>query len=338
MAVLFYPRSYPPPFSKSGVFILLLLGCVYCATPSRHPAPPSRQAQLGKKLFFDTRLSATGSKSCASCHDPRFAFSDGYRTSPGLLGDTVRRNAPSLINTALLPALNWANPDLRTFEQQMLRPLFGTTPPELGLIRTGPPPHPYTKPLDSLLAELTRDPEYRDLFQKTHPETRTGWTLEHLTAAIGAYERTLVSFNSPYDAFLKGKTAALSPEAQRGATLFFSPQAGCVNCHSGTLFTNHQYYYAGFSDSDDQGLYEYTQNLSDTFKFRTPSLRNLLFTAPYFHDGRAPTLPDVLDTPGHRIPLSNAQRLDLIFFLEALSDSTILRNPWFFEQETLVYD
>jgi cytochrome c peroxidase len=330
MAVLFHPGTYP----KYGVFILLLWGFVYCATPARIVATlPSPQAQLGKKLFFDTRLSATGSKSCASCHDPRFAFSDGYRTSPGLIGDTVRRNAPSLINTALLPALNWANPDLRTFEQQMLRPLFGTTPPELGLTATSSSTHPYTKSMDSLLAEFTRDPAYQLLFKKAYPDAPNGWTLTHLTTAIGAYERTLVSLNSPYDAFVKGNTNALSPDAQRGKQLFFSSQTGCANCHSGPLFTNHQYYYAGFSDSDDLGLYEYTKNPNDSFKFRTPTLRNLLFTAPYFHDGRAPTLPDVLDTPGHRIPLSNAQRLDLIFFLEALSDSTVLRNPWFFEGE-----
>ncbi len=330
MAVLFYPIPYHRPFPKYVVFILLLFGSVYCATLSRRAAPPSPQAQLGKKLFFDTRLSATGSKSCASCHDPRFAFSDGYRTSPGLLGDTVRRNAPSLINSALLRSFNWADPDIHTFEEQMLRPLFGTTPPELGLTRTTPA-HPYAKPLDSLLAELSRDRDYQPLFQKAYPKALNGWTLEHLTAAIGAFERTLVSLNSPYDAFLKGKSAALSPEAQRGANLFFSPQTGCANCHSGTLFTNHQFYYAGFPDSDDRGLYEHTQNPSDTFKFRTPTLRNLSFTAPYFHDGRATTLTDVFNTPGHRVELSTNQQLDLIFFLESLSDSTVMRNSWFFE-------
>lgn len=331
MAVHFLPVPRFVSLTKRCVFILLFFWGTYCAVPLRQSLTHSPQAQLGKKLFFDTRLSATGSKSCASCHDPRFAFSDGYRTSPGLLGDTVRRNAPSLINTTLLHSLNWANPDIRTFEEQMLRPLFGTTPPELGLTRTATPAHSYTKPLDSLLAELSHDRDYQPLFKKAYPKASNEWTLEHLTAAIGAFERTLVSLNSPYDAFLKGQSAALSPEAQRGANLFFSPQMGCANCHSGTLFTNHQFYYAGFPDSDDQGLYEHTKILSDTFKFRTPTLRNLSFTAPYFHDGRATTLTDVLNTPGHRLALTASQQLDLIFFLESLSDSTIMRNSWFFE-------
>ena len=313
------------PYSLFIFLVVVAFGCIQNNATQHTPLQ-----YLGKKLFFDTRLSATGSKACASCHDPRFAFSDGYRTSPGLFGDTVRRNAPSLINTTFYTSLDWANPEVRTFEAQMLRPLFGTTPPELGLSATDQHT-PYAKPIREVLDELMKDEDYRSAFRQAFPKHRNGWQLEHVTQAIAAFEQTLVSMNSPYDVYLKGDKTALSAAAQRGLALFFNPKSGCAACHSGKLFTNQAFYYAGFADSNDKGLFEITQAPADTFKFRTPTLRNLLFTAPYFHDGRAASLENVFRTPGHGQHLNKQECLDLIFFLESLTDSTVLKNPWFFE-------
>ncbi len=296
--------------------LFLVLGCTYLPRAQRTAAV----VDLGRHLFFDQRISATGTRSCATCHDPRFAFTDGYRTSPGLWGDTLRRNAPSLINIGLMPVLNWANPKLRSLEQQLEGPLFNDHPPELGLARAH---SEYLKPFDRLWQEMERDSMYATLFQMAFAPKNNATPLEKIATAMAAYERTLVSFNSPYDHAQRTAQPLTPARAEQGRQLFFSQGGGCVQCHSGRLFSDGRYHYCGFGDSNDKGLYETTGQLADTLHFRTPTLRNLGFTAPYFHDGRVATLPQVLKK--HAPHLNEVQRMDLLFFLETLNDSTVLR-------------
>ncbi len=296
--------------------VLLALCCTYLPRNSSQSALEA----LGHKLFFDQRLSATGTRACATCHDPRFAFTDGYRTSPGLWGDTLRRNAPTLINIGRMPVLNWANPHIRSLESQLEGPFFNNNPPELGLTRSH---SDYLKPLDSVWQEIGRDSTYVALLQRAFDPKNKTKPLEKIATAITAYERTLVSFNSPYDHAQRMARPLVPARAEQGRQLFWSSQSGCTNCHSGQLFSDGQYHYCGFGDSNDQGLYEATGRLADTLCFRTPMLRNLGFTAPYFHDGRVATLPQALKK--HAPHLDEVQRMDLLFFLETLNDSTVLR-------------
>jgi cytochrome c peroxidase len=350
-----------------GLFIASVIPYESCVRPSVSPVQVAQneQAVLGRYLFFDKRLSANGTRSCANCHDPYFAFSDGYRRSPGAFADPTLRNAPSLLNVVYMPTLNWANPDITNFETQMLRPLFNQNPPEMGLFwpkyNQHPVPHSALL-LDSVLQRLQKDTLYKRLIARAYPAHKGPWQPDHFFAAIGAFERSLVSFNSPYDAFMKGDKKALPHSALRGKDLFFSSKLGCSVCHSGHLLSDGRMYNIGLYNiantgaypAEDQGLYNITKQTDDKGKFRTPSLRNVALTAPYFHDGSIDRLEEVirlfaaggqhiLSGPnagdGRKSPcktplikpfsLSPSEEKDLLRFLECLSDTTFRQNPWF---------
>lgn len=356
-----------------GPFFVILLGwgaCTLFQPPPYTVYAPTHSSleQLGRYLFFDPRLSATGGKSCAGCHDPALFFTDGYRRSPGIYADPALRNAPSLLNTAHLKALNWANPSVTTFEAQMLRPLFNDSPIEMGLKGSHESTQiPYIQdsfglPFQRVLTQMATDTLYGRLSTSIWGITPQEWTQRHVIEAIAAYEKTLISFNSPYDNWLKGHKDALSPEAEAGRQLFFSKRLGCGNCHSGTLLTDHKMYNIGLYNTQpdgsyppsDQGLYEETFHPADKGRFRTPSLRNIARTAPYFHDGSAENLNEVLlifSAGGRNIMdgllagdgrnnvnksdkiqpfvITTEEKRHLILFLESLTDSTVLVNPWF---------
>lgn len=336
--------------------------------PSKAPLSHTALEQLGRYLFFDPRLSATGTKSCSSCHDPSLAFSDGYRRSPGIYADPAMRNAPSLINTAHLTNLNWANPNITTFQAQMIRPLFSDTPAEMGLLGNATTPLPYPiddisgLSIDAALKRLQEDSIYIQLFKEAWGIPSEKWTQHQVMEAIATYEKTLISYNSPYDAWLKGDKTALSPDAEAGRQLFFSPRLGCGQCHSGTLLTDNNFHNIGLYHlnkqgdypPDDQGLFNETHQDTDRGRFRTPSLRNVALTKPYFHDGSIADLSQVIQifasggqlikngplagdgrTNPHKskkiqpFVLHAAEERQLMLFLESLTDSTILTNPWF---------
>ena len=353
---LFQHRSLPllPMFSYLSPNIRLLLclfsicnaGAIQCSHIP-HEDDHNSINTLGHYLFFDTRLSANGTKSCASCHDPSFAFTDGYRQSTGVYGDPLRRNAPSLLNARYLPSLNWADIHTKTFEAQMQGPLFSNNPPELGLSRNKPmagrqEDHPYLAPksIYKVLEELRADSLYQRLFFEAFPHQKNPFSSQNLFRAIAGYERTLVSFGSAYDRFVAGDTTALSAAAQRGLHLFFGDKGNCSRCHTVPLLSDgqmHQGDYAnGANSPTDLGLFEKTKNKADIGLFRTPSLRNVAITAPYFHDGSMATLSAVLtyfEKQGHSsqkpITLTATERRDLILFLESLTDESVAQNPWF---------
>jgi cytochrome c peroxidase len=292
---------------------------VFVLMQSFIPDPEIEKVTLGRYLFFDKDLSANGTKSCASCHDPKFAFTDGYRKSTGLYGDEVKRNTPSLVNSIKYLTLNWANPDIHAFEAQMRRPLFGKKPPEMG----------NTQDDTLVLKTISNKKVYVDLFTKVYGSiNKVSWF--NIIDAIAAFERSIVSTNSKYDAFIK-KLVKLDPEEKAGYKLFNSNKFKCNTCHVGNYFTDSQYHVTTYP-SDDLGVYTSNFKSEDKNKFRTPSLRNVAFTSPYMHNGSMDKLPLAVKTCMKHSKIDTYKDDDIIHivkFLHTLSDSSILTNKQF---------
>lgn len=328
--------------------------------PEDNPMTPAK-VELGRHLFYDARLSRDGTIACSSCHAQDRAFTDGRKLGVGINGTVGIRNAPSLANVAYFPILTWANPHVGSLEFQALIPIFGDNPEEMGS----------NGKETEIFARLAADPYYRAAFSEAFPE-RPKIDLFTVTRALGAFQRTLISVNSPYDRFkFWGEKNALPDAAKRGEQLFFDHRFECYHCHSGVHFTdNLQTSRSAFAEKGmhNTGLYniggtgsypaqatgmiEFTGDPSDMGKFRTPSLRNVAVTAPYFHDGSAETLREVIehyaaggrtiaDGPhagiGSKNPnkdglivgfkASDKEIDDLIAFLESLTDQEFLTNP-----------
>lgn len=280
---------------------------------------------LGRRLFFETRLSVSGHHSCASCHDPALSFSDGKPLSTGALGGTLPRSAMALVNVAYNVSFGWTKPELLSLEEQMRVPMFNTDPVELGL----------TGRESVVIAELAADPTYAAAFSAAFPGADAPVSLDHVIKAIAAYERTLLSGDSPFDRYVfRGDHTALSDSAKRGMALFFSRAAGCSSCHSGFNFTG-----TWRDEQGDTGKPAFANNGTSTQPMRVPTLRNVALTAPYMHDGRFPTLAAVLDHYSGlgdqairydrrlpRTPLSSEQKADLIAFLTSLTDEAFVRD------------
>jgi cytochrome c peroxidase len=338
------------------VFLIYQSSC----TNSKKEAQRLPLDTLGRYLFFDTRLSYNATKSCASCHAPEFAFTDGYRTSITAAGEMVLRNAPSLINSAEMKYLGWADPSVTTLEKQHERPLFGRHPVEMGVKVNE----------EEILARLKADTLYSELFKLCYPEVEQPVVMDNVIKSIAAYVRTLKSMNAPYDRYVAGDSTALSLSARKGMQLFFSNRLNCVSCHRPPYFTqadrlirpdsvyaNIGLYNAGSRNSypvKDTGLAHSTHRQQDNGKFRIPTLRNLSFSAPYMHDGSVENLMEVIDiyaSGGRLLPfgpeagdgrknlskdkritgfsISQEEKGQLLDFLLALSDSTVLVNPGF---------
>ncbi len=293
------------------------------------------RVELGRHLFYDTRLSGNGEQSCATCHIQALAFTDGRPRGLGSTGERHPRSAMSLVNVAYRDALTWGNPTLRSLEEQVLVPLFGTDPVELGL--SGHEPRVY--------AALAASPVYRRLFAAAFPPPPPAdgveggverlVTTDNVALALAAFQRSIVSFRSPYDRYrFHDDETALSAAARRGMRLFFSGRARCGGCHLGhTVSTDlglnldggskaatspvsdppvFLFHNTGLYDlpgpvpypADNAGKYLHTGDLEDAGQFRIPSLRNVAVTAPYMHDGSIAALGEVLDhyVAGGRAP------------------------------------
>ncbi len=271
--------------------------------PADNPMSEAK-VSLGRHLFYDKRLSGNQTQSCASCHRQEAAFSDGRPVGVGSTGEPHPRNSMSLANVGYQPVLNWSNPGILRLEQQALIPLFGQHPVELGMEgREG-----------ELIRRLRAESRYEELFPAAFPGQEDAITLQNLARALAAFQRTLISANSPYDRYNRGDRNAISAEAKRGEELFFSEATECFHCHTGTLLTSAsdwvgkaspevEYFNTGLYNVGGRGGYpepnvgivEFTNRPEDMGKFKAPSLRNAELTAPYFHDGSAATLDDVLD-------------------------------------------
>ena len=330
--------------------------------PDDNPMTPAK-VDLGRHLFYDARLSRDGTVACASCHEQASAFTDGRSLAVGVEGTVGIRNAPSLANVGFFPLLTWGNPHMTSLELQSLVPMFGDNPEEMG--SNG-------READ-IFALLAADPYYADSFAAAFPD-RPDVDLFTITRALGAFQRSMISVNSPYDRFKYwDEEDALSDGAKRGEQMFFDHRFECYHCHVGVMFTdNLQTNRSAIAETGSHntglyningtgaypptatGFYEFTGRAEDMGRFRTPSLRNVGVTAPYFHDGSAETLEEVLahyaragrvieDGPfagdGAQNPhkdgmivgfeASESEIADIIAFLHSLTDETFLSNPAF---------
>jgi cytochrome c peroxidase len=293
--------------------------------PKDNPQSPDK-IQLGRKLFYDPRLSADDSISCSSCHQQQFAFSNaGNAVSSGIRGQKGSRNAPSLGNVAWKKSFFWegGSPSL---ELQAMGPL--TAHDEMGIEPS------------ALVTKLKKIPEYNKLFSSVFKE---GISMSNITKAIASFERTLITNRSPYDQYQQGNEKAMSESAIRGLELFLGESGDCFHCHNGFNFTTETLHNTGLKlTNPDLGLARLTGRKSDEGKFKTPSLRNVAITAPYMHDGSVPTLELALehynkgglDNPNvdklmRPLGLSKAEIGDLIEFLKALTDIEFTRDPRF---------
>jgi cytochrome c peroxidase len=319
--------------------------------------PTADRVALGRRLFYDPRLSAAGDVSCATCHQQALAFTDGRARALGSGGHEHRRSSPSLANVAYARRLTWANPLLDRLEHQALVPLFGEEPVEMGSAGRE----------DELRARLRALPEYVAAFAAAYPEDADPITVRNILRALASFERTLVSADSAYDRWLAGDPDALDATARRGLALFESERVGCARCHGGVLFDAPTpapallmgatagepaalgYHHTGLYDEDgaggypatDRGLVEVTGDPDDEGRFRAPTLRNVAATAPYMHDGSIATLDAVIDhyAAGGRarsprvserlrpFRLTDTERAELLAFLEALTDHAFLTDP-----------
>lgn len=242
----------------------------------------SAGVELGKKLFFDPYLSSNNKVSCATCHDPGRAFSDGQALSfSGVTGNVLTRHSPALFNLAWYEGFFWDGGS-KNLESQVFGPL--THPDEMGV------------ELFALIEKLNRHPEYPALFKKVWgSDTITSQTLAR---SLAQYERTLLSFNGRYDQWKDGKEE-LSATEREGMEVY---EQFCASCHSGALFTDLSYHNNGldtaFTDRSHEllyfGRYRISNDSTDIGRYKTPSLRNLAFTGPYMHDGRFADLDAVL--------------------------------------------
>jgi len=329
------------------------------AVPEDNPMSAVK-VELGRRLFYDRRLSVNQTTSCATCHVQALAFTDGRPRSVGATGEIHPRGSMSLVNTAYASRLTWANSLLDRLEDQALTPMFGDNPIEMGMGGK-----------EKELVELLRaDEEYARLVPRAFPGDADPFSVLNSVRAIASFTRSIVSFDAPYDRYLAGDDAALSESEIRGMDLFFSERLECFHCHGGFNFTDSSTHETdrvdrvGFHNNglyntdangaypaDNTGLYDMTGERRDMGRFKAPTLRNIAVTAPYMHDGSIATLEAVIahyerggrlieegDNAGDglRSPyksefirgfaISDEERGDLIAFLQSLSDEAVLQD------------
>lgn len=302
----------------AGAALLLGAAAPRWVWPAGRAAPPvpagngmsAAKVELGRRLFYDADLSIDGSMACSTCHVQRHAFADGNRTHPGVHGDPGRRNVPGLANLAWARSLTWGDPRLRTLEAQILIPVTGTDPVEMGM-----------KGKEAeIAARLGRDACYVRMFREAFPETGGRIDIAAVGKAVASFERSLVSTDTRYDRWRAGDAAAITAEEASGARAF---GRACASCHAGPDLTDGRFHAVRF-DSSDRGLGEITGRRADDGRFRTPGLRNVMLTAPYLHDGSAATVGEAIDRHAS-VPIG--ERGVIIAFLDTLTDRTFVADP-----------
>jgi cytochrome c peroxidase len=361
-------------WQPAPLFIVLVLACAAfgaspyrLALPKGFPQPKvpadnplnAEKVRLGRYLFYDKRMSGSGTRSCATCHRQELAFTDGRGQAVGASGQILPRGAMSMVNVAYGAVLTWNNPNMRALEQ-----LFGSDPQELGVVKP------------ELLRLIRRDPIYRALFPRAFAGEKDPYRLVNVAKALASFERSIISAGSPYDRFhFDGDANAISEAAKRGEVLFFLDYGGpsCFRCHGGFAFSDAVNYVgkprapAPFHNTGlynvagqfsfplpNPGIYLHTRNPGDVGKFKAPTLRNIALTAPYMHDGSIATLEEAMDHYAaggrtiahgpwagvgkenagkdplvHGFPMTAQNRADLVAFLLSLTDEGVTRDPRF---------
>ena len=328
------------------------------------PVPQSNHVsaekiELGRRLFYDTRLSINGQGSCSSCHQQDLAFTDGQSRAVGVTGEHHARSSMSLVNVAYNNNYTWASRDVQTLEQQIRIPLFNQNPVELGLSGRE----------DALVAQLASLSDYTVQFGNAFPNVAEPISIDNIIKALASFVRIIISADSAFDRLVyHDEQGAMSESAMRGMRLFFSETLNCSSCHQGQNLAGGQsrhglefhntglYNVNGRSQypDHDPGLRTESGQIHDDGKFRAPSLRNIAVTAPYMHDGSIATLSEVVDhyaVGGRTIEngtnagigsankrksplltgfdLDQSEKRDLLSFLESLTDYSVLDDSRF---------
>lgn len=285
------------------------------------------KAALGKKLFSEKILSKDSTVSCASCHNPKFAFADTSAFSIGIGGKLTKRNTPSVLNMKNRPYFFWDG-RAASLEEQSLMPI--QNPDEMGL------------DIEEAVKRLNASAEYKMLFQKIFGQRPDA---KNLAAAFAAFEETLETVDSKFDDW-SNNLGKLTAQEERGRQLFVGDKAKCFDCHRMEDFTTDEFKNIGLYDErklNDAGLYNITKKENDKGKFKTPGLRNVAVTAPYMHNGMFKTLEEVLnyynspdwfiensvnrdDALKTPLRLTAQEKKDIIAFLKTLTDKKYLRR------------
>jgi cytochrome c peroxidase len=318
-----------------GVIItsLFLLRCTPSKTaelsafgPVNSTADNSLSAEkiaLGKKLFFDTRLSIDESVSCATCHLPAFGFTDRKKVSEGVENRKTDRNSPSILNAIFLPTVMF-DAHITSLEMQVIVPIQEHVEMDIDML--------------VLIARLRKVEEYQEAAKRIYNRNFDPWVL---TRSIAAFERSLVSDNSRFDQYYyKNKKHAITKQEKRGWEIF-SKELYCTACHPAPFFTTYNAENNGLylDYGKDKGRFRINQDSSDIGLFKVPSLRNIELTYPYMHDGSISNLTDVLTHyksggKGHRLQnkliqpftITKQQTEDLISFLHTLTDTSYMKD------------
>jgi len=301
------------------------LGLPSIPIPPDNP-PTANSITLGRRLFYETRLSKDNSLSCASCHHPQYGFTDMRQLSLGVGGALGVRHAPTLVNVAYSPVLFWDG-RASSLEEQVGSPIVNSIE--------------MNQSHDASVAKLSDDPAYKSIFRSAFGSDDI--TMERVESALASFERTILSGDSPFDEYQYGhRQDALSAAQIRGLAVFKDPHRGnCAACHTVgpnfALFTDGQFHNTGEGvgdneDFSDTGRFDVTRQNADKGRFKTPTLRNVAITGPYMHDGKLKTLKDVVDFYAGRgnsnpyldkemttIQLTGQDRSDLVEFLKSLT-------------------
>jgi len=279
------------------------------------------KVKLGEQLYFDGRLSQNGAISCAFCHTPGLGFADPKQVSVGVGGKQGGRNSPTVYNTAFNPVQFWDG-RAGSLEEQAIGPIVN--------------PVEMAETYENVVKKLSQIKGYVTQFQLVFG---TGISMQGIAEAIAAYERTIISTNSAFDQYVLGDKTAMNDEAQRGMALF-KGKARCILCHNDSNFTDNQFHNLGVPQvgpmKEDLGRYYVTRRPEDKGAFKTPTLRSIVETAPYMHDGAFKTLEEVVeffDQGGGKnsnlsplmkpLGLTKEEKTNLIAFLKALKGEEI---------------
>jgi len=287
-------------------------------TPKDNPLTPAK-VELGKMLFFDPRLSGDGNMSCASCHSPLFGWSDGQKTARGHKSMVLGRASPVVVNTGYNDIQMWDGRE-KTLEDQSIGPMRNSAEMNMDIPK---------------LIDFLSESEYKDHFEEAFPGEPIG--VEQIAKALASFERTIVSRDSPFDNWVRGDENALTAQQIRGFALFVDPDKGnCAVCHSAPNFTDNGFHNLGLASFGEENpdLGRYTQRPLRLMKgaFKTPTIRDITLSAPYFHDGSAETLMEVVEhyaiggvVKENRSPnmktlnLSQQEKEDIVAFMESLT-------------------
>ena len=328
--------------------IFLVVACFSCSTqptalkdeeqPLNYPSwfpdpiipfdnvPTKLRVELGRRLFYDMRLSADGKTSCGSCHTSSAAFTDGKMTSSGNHSKQGKRNAPTLANLAWSPYF-MAEGGVPSLEVQVLAPFIDSLELHMSFAKA--------------FETMASDPTIVQLCKAAYNREPDAFCLTH---SISAFERTMVSGDSRYDQVVHGKDDDVMTEEEKvGMQLFFSEKTKCASCHSGVFFTDFLFHNIGlYEEYPDHGKERENYQTADIGKFKTPTLRNVQLTGPYMHDGSMSTLEEVIDfynTGGKPHPnrdalmsplhLNDEEKKALVAFLNSLTDWNFVQNTNF---------